>query len=87
MVTYQVEYRAYHARYEGNPPDWTAAPLSSVMRTVGEGREVLRYYLERVKSRAEVARGKEPAIVEVRLVCSDGRVINTRKIRLDPIIR
>lgn len=88
MILYQVEYRTYLIERELDPPDWSAAPISSVTRNIGEAREMLRFYVERVRVRAQsFATGrKRVVILETRLAATDGRVINTRKERIEPLV-
>lgn len=74
MPTFQVEWRAYNARFEGEPPPWTAEPWGNITRVGAEALERMRLRLEEVKMRS--AQVSFPAIVEVRVVSSDGRVVS-----------
>lgn len=85
MVRYQVEYRAYAAKYEDNPPPWQAEPWSNITKVMGEAKLILRRRIQMLLERTYLV-GFD-AIVEVRLVDDKGKVHDYRKTRVSPRFR
>ncbi len=84
MTSYQVEYRAYCAEYERDPPPFQADTRSNITTDRVEAIKRMNQKLDELSERAKCV--SFPSITEVRIVSEKG-ILLSKTIKESPSFR